>query len=356
MPRRKTNGQPQMGSYAMADSYRWGKLSGIIATVLASLTVMMAAGCSAGDKEKIAFVSDRDGDPEIYVMDIDGSNQIPLTNNGALDAEPRVSADKKWILYISEESGDREINRVEITKEGPKINRLTNSPGADEMHRWSPDGTRIAFVSNRDGHPEIYLMNANGSNFTRVTSGDYARIQLSGWSPDGRWLAFILEGSSEEPGIITRNPDGVNKRRLTSDQDIDSAWSPDGETIAFTSERDGNPEIYVMDSNGTSQDRLTNNTTPDLQPTWSPDGKKLAFVSERDGNPEIYVMNADGSAVTRHTFNDAKDELPAWSRDGKKIAFVSYLYGTGEIFVMHADGSNQTRLTNNSANDTQPAW
>ena len=257
--------------------WSWGRIGGVMAAVFASLAVAMAVGCSSGEKVKIAFVSDRDGDSEIYLMDVDGSNQTPLTNNGALDADPRISPDKKSIAFISEESGDREINRVELDKEGPKITRLTNSPGPDETHRWSPDGTRIGFVSNRDGRPEIYLMESNGSNFTRITSGDHPRLQLSGWSPDGRWIAFILGGASEEPGIMTRNPDGVNKKRLTNAEDSDAAWSPNGEMLAFTSQRDGNPEIYVMSSNGTSQQRLTHNTSPDFQPSWSPDGTKTGI-------------------------------------------------------------------------------
>ena len=328
----------------------------VIVASIGSVALILSAGCSGGEEDKIAFVSDRDGDPEIYIMDPDGSNQTPLTNNGALDGQPRWSPDKKWIAFISDESGDREINLVEVGKEEPAIKRLTNTTGPDSMHRWSPDGSRIAFVSNRDGRPEIYLMDISGARFSRVTSGDSSQLRLTGWSPDGQWLGFILEGAEEEPGIITRNPDGVNKRRLTNAKDLDAAWSPDGEEIAFTSERDGNLEIYVMNSDGSDPIRLTHNTSSDSQPAWSPDGKKLAIVSERDGNAEIYVMNADGSAVTRHTFNNAADESPVWSPDGEKIAFVSYIYGPGEIIVMGADGQNQMRLTNNPADDTQPAW
>ena len=143
----------------------------VIAASMVSVALIPSAGCSGGEEDKIAFVSDRDGDPEIYIMDTDGSNQIPLTNNGALDGQPRWSPDKKWIAFISDESGDREINLVEVGQEEPTIKRLTNSPGTDSMHSWSPDGKRIAFVSNRDGRPEIYLMDISGARFSRVTSG-----------------------------------------------------------------------------------------------------------------------------------------------------------------------------------------
>ena len=336
---------------------RWpvGKFGGTAFALLLALVFPLIIGCSSPQTDKIAFVSDRDGDPEIYIMDADGSGQTPLTHNATLDAEPVWSPDREWVAFISEESGDREINRTAVTGEEPVAERLTRSDGPDEMHRWSPDGGRIAFVSHRDGRPEIYLMNSEGTSLTRVTF-DPSYPHLSGWSPDGQWIAFTVEPPDDDPGIIIRNPDGVNRRRLTNAEDFEPTWSPDGSRIAFTSRRDGNLEVYTMNSDGADQTRLTNNDAPDHDVTWSPDSSKLAFISERDGNSEIYVMNADGSSQTRHTFNDSLDESPAWSRNGKRIVFVSYIYGTGEIVVMDADGQNQTRLTNNSANDTQPAW
>ena len=325
------------------------------AAVLAS-AVLMAIGCGGdSESEKIAFVSERDGDPEIFVMNTDGSEQIQVTTNGAVDLEPRWSPDKKFLAYISEESGDREINRVTIAGKEYSFERLTTSPGADEMHKWSPDGQRIAFISNRNGQPEIYLMNSNGSEFTRVTSDD-SRPHLSGWSPDGQWIAYFLDGGNPNPGIITRNPDGVNVRRLTITEDLDVHWSSDGQRIVFTSIRDGGEELYVMNADGSAQTRLTHNEARDYQPAWSPDGTRITFVSDRDGSPEIYVMQADGSAQVRYTQNSAKEESPIWSPDGEKIAFVSYMHETSEIIVMNSDGTNQVRLTNNNTNDYAPAW
>ena len=291
-------------------------------------------------------------------MNSDGSGQTRLTVNNAMESRPRWSPDRAWVAFVSEESGDQEINRLRVGSEEIRPERLTHSPGADYMHWWSPDGSRIAYVSERSGHPEVYIIGAEGSktSITQITSGDASSLSLDGWSSDGRWIAFVRSGDGELPGIVARNPDGVNLMRLTSFKDYDARWSPDSRKIVFTSERDGNQEIYVMNSDGSGQSRLTHNDSPDHQPSWSPDGGKLAFVSERDGNPEIYVMGADGAGVSRYTSNDAVDESPAWAPDGKQIAFVSYIYGTGEIFVMDANGRNQARLTNNNANDTNPVW
>lgn len=127
--------------------------------------------------------------------------------------------------------------------------------------------------------------------------------------------------------------------------------------IAFQTNRDGNNEIYSMNTDGSGLSNLTSNGAADGEPAWSADGSKIAFVSYRDGNGEIYVMNADGSGVKRLTNNPASDFQPAWSPDGTKITFArSEVSGVADIYVMNADGSNQTRLTNMGLLDTDPVW
>lgn len=156
----------------------------------------------------------------------------------------------------------------------------------------------------------------------------------------------VLNAASVD-GSVSVTPDLDNLMALLATFD----WQ-----IVFVSERDGNPEIYVMDADGSNQTRLTEEDAVDDMPVWSPSGAEIAFVSERDGNPEIYVMNVDGSNVRRLTEDDAVDQTPAWSPDGSKIAFVSDRDGNPEIYVMSADGSNVLRLTENDSLDAMPAW
>ena len=126
--------------------------------------------------------------------------------------------------------------------------------------------------------------------------------------------------------------------------------------IAFRSNRDGNPEIYVMDADGGNQHNLSNNDSDESGPSWSPDGKRIAFASNRNGNWEIYVMDTDGRNPQRLTESRLDDVNPAWSPDGKRIAFASNRNGNYEIYAMDINGKNQRRLTDNPNHDISPTW
>ena len=173
---------------------------------------------------------------------------------------------------------------------------------------------RIAFASDRDGNWEIYVMNADGTAQTRLTN-DAADDQNPAWSPDGSKIAFQSDRYGSGYRIYVMNADGTAQTRLTGvGYDENPAWSPDGSKIAFHTRGGGSAEIHVMNADGTGQTRLTNNwPIQDFAPSWSPGGSKIAFVSDRDGDDEIYVMNADGTGQTNLTNDPAIDHSPAWS-------------------------------------------
>ena len=345
------------------------------------------------DGKRIVFRSNRDGHVhfihglptyEIYVMDADGGNQQRLTNNPNDDRSPSWSPHGKRIVFVSDRDRFKNDDLV-ITYEiyvmdadGGNPQNLTNDLNDDYTPSWSPDGKRIAFVSERDGHVidgwptnEIYVMDADGGNQQNLTNNPHYDMSPS-WSPDGKRIVF--QSDREEPlrdvDIYVMDADGKNPQNLTNNPNSDwhPSWSPDGKRIVFSARRDGKfeiattHEIYVMDADGGNQQRLTENRQNDWFPSWSPDGKRIAFASDRKGefeNFEIYVMDADGGNQQRLTNNRVWDMDPSWSPDGKRIAFASDRKGdleNFEIYVMDADGGNQKNLTNNRNGDGAPAW
>ncbi len=191
---------------------------------------------------------------------------------------------------------------------------------------------------------------------TRLTYND-AIDASPAWSPDARSIAF----SSDRDGniqIYVMNTDGSGVVRLAQTDAHDSfpAWSPDGRRIAFGSRSTLSNEIYVMNADGSDVSRLTYDVAGEGRPAWSPDGGHILFQSHLDGNVELIVMNADGSGVTRLTRNVIDDVTPAWSPDGRRIAFASGPRENRDIYVMNADGSGVTRLTHNGGTDLFPSW
>jgi TolB protein len=218
---------------------------------------------SQENKEKlismIAFVKNGN----IWVMDPSGKNKRQLTKTGK-DFAPAWSPDGKRIAFMSRREGNFDIYVMDL--DGSNLKRLTRHRAHGYYPDWSPDGRRIVFDSLRDGDYEIYVMDADGSNKKRLTRKmTYNHFQR--YSPDGR-ITFVSKGGRE---IYIMDPDGSNKKRLT--RGSYPAWSPDGKKIAFM--RRG--QIYIMDADGSGRKRLTRGGDMAFYPTWSPDGKKIAF-------------------------------------------------------------------------------
>jgi hypothetical protein len=221
------------------------------------------------DGSRIAFVSDRGGNPDIWVIDTDGENLVNLTQHEEKDHSPAWSPDGAWIAFASvRDSLYWELYLMR--PDGTDVLRLTWWEDASDLSpSWSPDSTRLAFASKRDGNWEIYIMDRDGGNLTRLTNDD--------------------------------------------SDDTNPAWSPDGSRIAFESTREGYAEIYVMAVGGGEAVNISNAPfSSEHGPTWSPDGGRIAFYSDRDGEWDIYVMGADGSDPVKLTGDNTNDQVPAW--------------------------------------------
>jgi Tol biopolymer transport system component len=267
------------------------------------------------------------------------------------------------IAFSSNQDGDFEIYVMDA--DGKNQTKLTENKASDMGHTWSPDGKKIAFISDRDSSLQIYIMDTDGKNQTRLTSS-HVMIEHPAWSPDGKKISF--QSLSREGGncmIDVIDVDDKKQTRLTENTTYNRkpAWSPDGKKIAFISRlsgRDITHNISVMDADGKNNIRLTNNQNcwNANNPAWSPDGARIAF-DLGGALKQIYVMDVDGKNQTRLTAensSNADNANPAWSPDGTKIVFQSTRDGNHEIYVMDADGKNQTRLTENKASDMKPIW
>lgn len=314
------------------------------------------------DGEGVWGVSERNvcpGTTTTYTWHITKRNGREVTESRTVKVIPTISTDCIGkIVFVSDRDGNREI--YVMNADGGMQQRLTHTTAYHDVPVWSPDCRKIAFSSTRDGNFEIYVMNADGSGQTRLTENP-AFDWAPAWSPNGQVIAFTSEREGDGE-VYVMDAGGSNQKRLTISPispagENTGSWSPSGRKIAFTSEGDGDFEIYVMNADGSGQTKLTDNSAFDGRPVWSPSGDRIAFFSGRDGNTEIYVMSADGSNQTRLTNESSGDWNPSWSPDGRQIVFDSGRDGDAEIYLMSADdGSGLTRLTDNTAFDCCAVW
>jgi Tol biopolymer transport system component len=284
-----------------------------------------------------------------------------LTAMTALTLLPRILPQTGQIAFVSNRTGSRDIYVLDIDTR--ILRNLTRSPGNDAFPNWSPDGQSIVFTSEQDHFAplqqvNIYTASIDGRILTRLTTTPDDYWQPT-WSADGGQIAYTLGfGNLWVLDVNEGRPRFLN-------YGFDPAWSPDGRALAFymDSANTLNSDIYVLDLETGSVRNVTGHPANDWEPVWSPDGLTLAFVSSRDGNAEIYTLDvaALGSMnilmpPQRLTFHPANDTSPGWSPDGTRIVFDSERDGDAEIYIMDRDGGRLERLTYHPASDSNPAW
>ena len=315
-----------------------------------AVQVLFTVECS--QSSMIAFQTFRDGErSEIFIMNSDGTGERNLTNDPGHDYEPVWSPDGSRIAFLSFRDGTYQVYAMNADGSNPFV--VADDLGAggitSRMPRWSPDGSRLAFWS--DG--EVYVVNADGTDLANVTQTPFANDFQPVWSHDGTRLAFVRQGGTD--GIYVVNADGTGLARITDGPaDREPAWSPVDDRIVFSA-FDG--ELYSVNPNGGELTNLTNTAeVSEHNPIWSPDGTRLAFERSLQDGVEIYVMVTDGSSVARVTDSPADNADPTWSPDGTRLAFWSNRDGNSEIYSVSVDGSGLLRLTDLPGEDLQPRW
>lgn len=220
---------------------------------------------------------------------------------------------------------------------------------------WSPDGTRLAYVSFENKKPVIYVHSLATGKRT-VAANFKGSNSAPTWSPDGRKLAVVLtkDGGSQ---LFTVNADGSGVSRLTSSGAIDTEpqFSPDGQHIYFTSDRGGSPQIYRVPSSGGGAQRVTFEGSYNVTPRLSPDGKTMAFITRGNGGFRLAVMDLANKQVQVLT-DSFKDESPSFAPNGRMILIATEIGGRGVLSAVSVDGRVKQRLSVAAGDVREPAW
>jgi TolB protein len=257
------------------------------------------------------------------------------------------------IVFVSQVGKAKEIFVMDY--DGARRKRITGSGTINLSPSWSPDGTRIAFVSYRRDRPLLKIVDSSGE--LRDAFPQHGELNSApAWSPDGRLLAFSSSRDDNAEIYTLRVSDG-QLVRLTRNSAIDTspAWSPTGREIAFTSDRSGRPQIYIMDAEGANVRRLTFEVSYCDAASWSPLGDKIAFTARVPGGFDIYVKDLNSGELRQLTRGSNINEWPRWSPDGRHLVFASNRTGSFDIYTMDADGSRQHRLTRGGSSFS-PSW
>lgn len=291
------------------------RILSLIALAILASAVTDAAPIPKGLKRKLLIVSMRTGTANLFLVDEDGKNAVPLTDDKFTNAYPA----------------------------------------------WSPDGSKIAFCSDRGGTQQIYTMDADGKNVKALTAGNQPS-RVPAWSPDGKTIAYtraIPNGGS----VICTMPAGGGEMKVLVGDAWDPAWSPDGKKFAFVTVRDGDGfRLYSMTADGKDAKCLfpKGNNFGNAYPVWSPDGKSIVWGHGENNNLDLYTVASDGTNPKPITkIGNGWCLYPSWSADGKKIAYVSLPRGQkGSIQVMDPDGTNAKAIASDEiyVEGGRPAW
>lgn len=277
----------------------------------------LSGGLPSVASTQIAFVSSRTGSKEIWVMDYDGANQHPLTSLRSIAITPRWSPDGSRIAFtcFAPYNGLTSAQICMYSMDTGKLVAFPRFRGTNITPAWSPDGAQLIFSSSMQSNPELYVSDISGGRPKRLTFSNGANMSPA-WNPKtGQTIAFVSDRGGT-PQLYLMNADGTSTTKLDLPDKgyvIDPAWSPNGQLLAFSWRRpNDNYDLYIMDAASHQLVELTRDQGRNERPSWAPDGRHLVFESTRTGTRQIWTMLADGSQPHQLT-TGGHNESPNWS-------------------------------------------
>ncbi len=315
------------------------------------------------DGRSIAFISTQSGSSEIWIANVAGGQPRRITGTSGIKKQIRWSNDGKWIAYVAVRPGKAGDIRLVNAVDGNEV-AVTETTEDERQPTWSPDSRSIAFTERATGRNRIAIADVESLEVRTLVEVAASNLQ---WSPDGKAIVFVSDpllsdDKRDNDDLFVISAEGGSPRLLTPGtqrfRDYAPSWSPDSRNIAYASESSGYSNIYIVDTQGGSRRRLTNEDVESFAPKWSPDGRSIAYVRNESAQFHIWVTPAEGGVASKISDRDGvnggieeEDANPRgalqWSAEADRIAFTHSDPGrTSDLWIAGLDGTRALQVTN----------